>query len=486
MQHIVDRSQLQLIIAGLTEGVIIIEPDQSISWANASALMMHGVETLEGLGRTVDDYRRNFALRYRNHHVLSEDQYPAERAIAGEAFSDVVVVVEPRAGEPREWVHQIRSLIINDTDGKPDCLVLVIADVTERFAAEARFERTFNANPAPAIICRISDQIVVKVNQGFLDMLGFERDEVLGHSIETIELFAEAENPDKMRERLVAGMTIPQTEMKLRLAKGGTKLVILAGQPLEVGEEPCMLFTFADLDGREKAEKSLRQSEERFAKAFQISPVPTAVMRLKDHTFINVNAAFVSQFGYGEAELIGRRPVDIKLWTREHARREFETTLEQTGRLVALEASLTCRNTNELECSVSAETVAIADVICVLATFLDITERKRTERDLMQAIDAAMADASWLSKGILAKLAALRRPDSAAPSPAASESLSKREREVLGLICQGLSDPQISKRLSLSLSTIRNHVAAIYRKLGIHRRSEAVIWAREHGFVQKT
>src|SRR5690242_21406609 len=47
-------------------------------------------------------------------------------------------------------IYQIRSLVITDTKGNPDCLVLVIADVTERYAAEARFERTFNANPAPA------------------------------------------------------------------------------------------------------------------------------------------------------------------------------------------------------------------------------------------------------------------------------------------------------------------------------------------------
>lgn len=45
-----DRRQLQQIIAGLTEGVILIEPDQRILWANEAALAMHGVDSLEGLG----------------------------------------------------------------------------------------------------------------------------------------------------------------------------------------------------------------------------------------------------------------------------------------------------------------------------------------------------------------------------------------------------------------------------------------------------
>jgi DNA-binding NarL/FixJ family response regulator len=119
-----------------------------------------------------------------------------------------------------------------------------------------------------------------------------------------------------------------------------------------------------------------------------------------------------------------------------------------------------------------------------LATFLDITERKRSERELMQAIDAVMTDASWLSKGIIEKLAALRRTDKPT-SDVSVEKLTAREREVLGLICQGVSDATISKRLSLSSNTVRNHVSALYRKLGVHRRSEAVIWGRERGYITK-
>ena len=489
LTNTIDRSQLQKIIAGLSEGVIIIESDQSITWANESALLMHGVETLDQLGTTVDEYRNNFVLRYRNNHLLTENQYPAERVIAGEAFVDVVGGAAPgyhdgQNGEKPEWVHQIRSLVITDTKGDPDCLVLVIADVTERFAAEARFERTFNANPAPAFICRQSDQLLVKVNQGFLDMMGYARDDVFGRSIDDMDLLAEAKDPETTRERVAEGKTIPQTETVLPLPAGGRKLVIMAGQPIEVGEEACMLFTFADLDAREKAESALRQSEQRFAKAFQLSPVPTALMKVDGQAFVNINDAFAGQFGYAEAELIGRSPRDMKLWAQPESRHRFEAGIVESGHVHKLEACLTCKNGNDLDCIVSAETVTIADQLCVLTTFLDITDRKRTERELVQAIDAVMTDASWLSKGIMEKLAALRRPSNT-PIEIPTAKLTARESEVLGLICHGVSDAAISKRLSLSSNTVRNHVSALYRKLGVHRRSEAVIWGREHGYISK-
>ena len=48
-----DRTQLQQIIAGLTDGVILVDPDQTIAWANTMALVLHGVTKVEELGATV-------------------------------------------------------------------------------------------------------------------------------------------------------------------------------------------------------------------------------------------------------------------------------------------------------------------------------------------------------------------------------------------------------------------------------------------------
>ena len=60
-------------------------------------------------------------------------------------------------------------------------------------------------------------------------------------------------------------------EAEIDLPGGATRSVIVAGQPLEVGSEPCMLFTFADLDRQKSAENALRLSEERFEKSFRSS-----------------------------------------------------------------------------------------------------------------------------------------------------------------------------------------------------------------------
>ncbi|MGY1740424.1 MULTISPECIES: response regulator [unclassified Blastococcus] len=59
--------------------------------------------------------------------------------------------------------------------------------------------------------------------------------------------------------------------------------------------------------------------------------------------------------------------------------------------------------------------------------------------------------------------------------------LSDREREVLGLIAEGLPNAVIARRLFLSEKTVRNHITSVFAKLGVRDRAEAVVRAREAG-----
>ena len=66
-----DRTPLQQIIAALPEGVIIVNPDQTIAWANQAALDMHAVLSVSELGGTIAGYQARFELRYRDRQLLS-------------------------------------------------------------------------------------------------------------------------------------------------------------------------------------------------------------------------------------------------------------------------------------------------------------------------------------------------------------------------------------------------------------------------------
>lgn len=478
----INRSVLQQVIAGLSDGLILVETDGRIAWANQSALDMHRIEATEDLGGDVAGYRRLFTLRYRNKHRLDEGQYPLERLLAGETVDDVTVEVSPVDNEDAIWIHTVRSLVIEDAGARPDVLVLVFRDETPRYEAEKRFESAFNANPAPGLICRLDDQRFIRVNQGFMEMTGLAREDVIGRTVEEIGLFSNCETGEDATERLAEGRLIRQREALIPIP-GGDRLVIVAGEPIPVGEEACMLFTFADLDGRRRAQNALRQSEERFSKSFRLSPAPTAISRLHDFVFTEVNEAFLQLCGRQAEEVIGKTAAELGLWEDAKLRRTLEQKLKDNTPVRDEALTMRVKEGGMAECLVAAERVEIADQQCVVWALQDVTERRRTEDELIQAIESVMADTSWFSRTVVDRLATLRQSSRGKPSMAQLQDLSERETEILSLICQGLSDAEMGDVLHLSKHTIRNHVASLYAKIGVNRRAAAVIWARERGFL---
>ena len=77
------------------------------------------------------------------------------------------------------------------------------------------------------------------------------------------------------------------------------------------------------------------------------------------------------------------------------------------------------------------------------------------------------------------------RTDEAAATSCGSPLLTDRQREVLGLLCEGVSSKEIARRLRLSEVTVRNHIGAMSGRLGVHSRAEAVAFAYRHGFVAR-
>ena len=92
--------------------------------------------------------------------------------------------------------------------------------------------------------------------------------------------------------------------------------------------------------------------------------------------------------------------------------------------------------------------------------------------------DALLAPA--VTRAVIEQFA--RQPPHRDPPRAVAE-LTPREREVLDLMLQGLSNPEICGRLFISDATAKTHVAHILQKLGVRDRVQAVIYAYEHGVI---
>ena len=72
-------------------------------------------------------------------------------------------------------------------------------------------------------------------------------------------------------------------------------------------------------------------------------------------------------------------------------------------------------------------------------------------------------------------------PPGAAAGDPAFAALSPRERQVLALMADGLSNTDIAERLQISDKTVRNHASNLFDKLGVWSRAQAIVFARDHG-----
>jgi DNA-binding NarL/FixJ family response regulator len=103
---------------------------------------------------------------------------------------------------------------------------------------------------------------------------------------------------------------------------------------------------------------------------------------------------------------------------------------------------------------------------------------------LVDGIRAVVSGESLLSPAITRRMieSYLDRPPTGL-TPAALNSLTPREREILLLLARGLSNAEIAEGLVVSETTVKSHVARVLMKLGTRDRVQAVIFAYESGFV---
>jgi NarL family two-component system response regulator LiaR len=76
--------------------------------------------------------------------------------------------------------------------------------------------------------------------------------------------------------------------------------------------------------------------------------------------------------------------------------------------------------------------------------------------------------------------------DGAGDWPGRSAGLSPREAEIIALIARGLSNQEIAERAHVTINSIKSYIRSAYRKIGVERRTQAVLWAVAHGFVPDT
>jgi PAS domain S-box-containing protein len=253
--------------------------------------------------------------------------------------------------------------------------------------SEARLQLV--ADHAPVLITYCDAERRYKfVNEPYAARFGLRPSELVGRPIKeslgseayaTIEPYVDA----VLRgERLEFETEIPYTQL-------GARHMWVAYAPEFDAEGRVSGFVSAILDvtERKRAEQRLRESEERFAKAFEASPLALTITSLRTGRLLEVNETFTRLSGYTREEAVGHTTLELGLWAEPTDREVELATLAQHGALRDVEYRFRMKDGRELVGMLSAEQIEIGGEPCALTVIEDVTERKRAEAERDQMLE---------------------------------------------------------------------------------------------------
>jgi PAS domain S-box-containing protein len=136
---------------------------------------------------------------------------------------------------------------------------------------------------------------------------------------------------------------------------------------------------------RRRAEEELKQSEEKFSKAFRRGPLAVALTSAETHRYIDVNDTFEEFSGFRREELVGRCALELGIWVDPTERLRITKQLLAEGHLRDLEVQYRRKSGDLRVALASAELIEIEGKPCMLAVIADITDRKRAQEALLES-----------------------------------------------------------------------------------------------------
>ena len=282
---------------------------------------------------------------------------------------------------------KVNAVVLRDPQGKPHRVIGVNYDITARRLAENALKvseenfRTFFSSIADLLFVLDSDGKMIDVNETVLRRLHYSKDELIGQSV--LMMHPEARRTEAAA--IVASMLAGSCDFcpVPVIAKDGVEIQV------DTRVYPGLWDGKPALFGVVKDVTSIKQSEEKFARAFQSASNLMAISSVETGRYLDINEMFLQTLEFSREEVIGHSAVELAIFTEEGQRDRLKSRMLEAGFIKDVEICIQSKTGRKIIGLFSATPIVVGDEPCWLTTLTDISERKRYEQALQQAKDAA-------------------------------------------------------------------------------------------------
>jgi PAS domain S-box-containing protein len=239
------------------------------------------------------------------------------------------------------------------------------------------------------VITTDANGVITFLNKAAEELVGWKTEEAVGKHIDHVfEITNEASGrkvTNPLMQAIHSNKIVWLANHTMLKRKDGTKLFIDdSGAPIHDidGKITGGVLIFRDITEKKKAGDELEAANRRFATIFNFSPVSIAITTIEEGRFLYVNDAFCEITGYKKEDIIGKNSVDVEI-TEPNLRERLITQLQKEGgHGENIETRIKKADGKIIEILYSAEPIDIDNTFCYVYAMVDITQRKKIEREI--------------------------------------------------------------------------------------------------------
>ncbi len=262
--------------------------------------------------------------------------------------------------------------------------------------SEEKFKAIFNNAMDGVILADVDTKRFFDANTTMGRMLGYDLNEIKGLGIADIHPKEDLSYVLDQVERQLRGERTLAENIPVKRRDGSVFYADINSSQVVVGGKKYLLGIFRDMSERKQAQEAIKESEEKFSKAFFASPNPMSITMPETGEIVDINDAFCEFFGYTREELISHSTIGLRMWVDLNQRDKMLEGLNRSGSIRDQEVGLRTKSGEIRSVLDSFDFILIGGKKYLLNVAVDITERKQSEAALRKS-EADLEEAQSLA-----------------------------------------------------------------------------------------